>query len=237
MKGFRVLCIALLLTLALPAVAMAQSTGTTSNAPGGSNQTVAPQANNSTNGSTSGGTPLPESTQQSSSGGETSDDSPDNATPIKIGEQVTGQLPVGDQDWTTFSVDSGGEISVSVTAQNHTNLSAFIYSDSELLESAYVPPGEEMSLSAPVDAEGQYYVFVRNEAPNTPGSYSFQVSESNSSPSETPTSGGNEPESDSGSSGLGAFRILGILVVIVLVIAAWYTLFKRRGDDEDEEAE
>ena len=234
MKGFRVLCIALLLTLALPAVAMAQSTGTTSNAPGGSNQTVAPQANNSTNGSTSGGTPLPESTQQSSSGGETSDDSPDNATPIKIGEQVTGQLPVGDQDWTTFSVDSGGEISVSVTAQNHTNMSAFIYSDSELLESAYVPPGGQMSLSAPVDAGGQYFVFVRNEAPDTPGSYAFQVSESTSSTSETPTPGGNESGAEEGTSGVGIFRILGIVVVVILVLAASYTLYKRRGDEEEE---
>ena len=235
-NGFRVLCVVLLLTVALPAVAMAQSTGTTSDGSAGSDQTSAPQANNSTNGSSSE-TPLPESPQQSPSRGEASDNSPDNATPIEVGEQVTGQLPVDDQDWTVFRVDSGGQISVSVTAQNQTNMSAFIYSDSELLESAYVPPGGQMSLSAPVDAGGQYFVFVRNEAPDTPGSYSFQVSESTPSTSETPTSGSNESGSNKGNSGIGVFRILAIAIVAILVLAASYTLYKRRGNDEEEETE
>lgn len=120
MNGFRVLYVVLILTVALPTVAMAQSSSTASNGTVGSNQTATPQANNSTNDSSSSGTPLPESPQQSPSGGEASDNSPDNATPIEVGEQVTGQLPVGDQDWTTFRVDSGGEISVSVTAQNQS---------------------------------------------------------------------------------------------------------------------
>ena len=112
-------------------------------------------------------------------------------------------------------------------------MSAFIYSDSELLESAYVPPGGQMTLSAPVDAGGQYFVFVRNEAPDTPGSYAFQVSESTSSTSETPTPGGNESGAEEGNSGVGIFRILGI-VVVILVLAASYTLYKRRGDEEEE---
>lgn len=233
MKGFRILCVVLLLTVTLSAVTMAQSMDTTSNGSVESNQTSVPQANNSTNGLSSSGTSLPESSQQSPSESEASDNSPDNATSIKVGEQVTGQLPVGDQDWTTFRVDSDREISVSVMAQNQTNMSAFIYSDRELLQSAYIPPGSRMSLNAPVNAGGQYYVFVRNEAPNTPGSYSFQVSESNSSTSETPIAEANEPEPDNGSSGLEPFRIFGILVAIALVIAAGHTLFKRREEDED----
>lgn len=94
-----------------------------------------------------------------------------------------------------------------------------------------------MTLSAPVGAGGQYFVFVRNEAPDTPGSYAFQVSESTSSTSETPTPSSNESGAEEGNSGVGIFRILGIVVVAILVVAASYTLYKRRGDDEEEEAE
>lgn len=238
MNGFRVLCAILLLASMLPAVAMAQSAGTTPNATGTSNQTSAPPATTGSKADTNNAaTSVTESPEQSPSIDETSDNSPENATPIEIGQIVTGSLPVGDQDWTTFRADSEGQITVSFTAENQTNMSAFIYSDRELLQSSYVPPGGETSLTASVNYGGQYYVFIRNEAPDTPGSYSFEVSKSNSSESETPLPGANEPEADSGSSELGIFPILGILAAVSVIIVAGYTLMRRRGEGNELEEE
>lgn len=55
-------------------------------------------------------------------------------------------------------------------------MSGFLYDSSgDLLDSTYIVPGEQLSLTGQAASAGDYYVFVRNEA-NTSGAYAFSVS-------------------------------------------------------------
>jgi hypothetical protein len=113
-------------------------------------------------------------------------------------------------------------------AQNQTNMSAFIYSDRNLLESTYVDPGEQVILTATADSAGQYYVFIRNEASDTAGAYAFEVSKFETPSGTTEDAAGN---ADGDSSGFG-FWPLALLGAILLV---GYLAFQREGEGEDRE--
>jgi|AntDeeMetagen134_2_1112570.scaffolds.fasta_scaffold01004_3 hypothetical protein len=243
-NGWKLLCVVVLLVAAATAVGTAQSTNTTANDTATQNTTLATVAATTTGTeppSTTGTSPsatatangtatLSQSPTQASRSDQAADDSPDNATAIEIGETVTGNLPVGDQDWSKFTLESGGQVTVSVTAQNQTNLSAFLYSGEDLLESSFVDPGEQISLTTPVDSGGQYYVFVRNEANDTAGTYAFEVSKSEATSQPTQEATENT-DSDGDGSGLG-FWTLAFLGGLVLL---GYLGFRRGGGDEDEE--
>jgi hypothetical protein len=223
-NGWRLLCIVVLLLTAATAVSAAQSTETTANT------TETP---NTTTIASNGTTTLSQSPTQASRSDQAANDVPENATPIEIGKRVTGQLPVGDQDWTQFSLESGGELTFSVTAQNQTNMSAFIYSGQQLLESTYVDPGEQVILTATADSPGQYYVFIRNEANNSAGAYAFEVSKSETATGE-PT-GDTTGNADDNGGGLG-FWPLALLGAIILVgYLAFQREWKINEDDEEEE--
>jgi hypothetical protein len=220
-NGWQLLCIVVLLTTAATAIGAAQSTETTANATETSLTTTT--ADNGT-------VTRLQSPAQVSRSDQAADNVPENATPIEVGERVTGRLPVGDQDWTQFSLESGGELTISVTARNETNMSAFIYSGENLLESTYVDPGERVTLTVTADSAGQYYVFVRNEANATAGTYAFEVSKSDlttSEPTEEPA--GN---ADGNGNGLG-FWTLALLGAVILV---GYLAFRGEGEDEEEGA-
>jgi hypothetical protein len=116
-----------------------------------------------------------------------------------------------------------------VTAQNDTNLSAFIYSGQELLESTYVDPSEQVTLTTAADSGGQYYVFIRNEANNTAGAYAFEVSKSETVTSE-PTED-TDRNTDGSGGGLG-FWVLGLVGAIILV---GYVAFRREENNDGEE--
>jgi hypothetical protein len=101
----------------------------------------------------------------------------ENATPIGTDRTANGTLPVGDQDWHVFSVESSGRITVRLVAGNRSNISGFLYDSSgDLLDRSYIAPGEQLSLTGQAVSAGDYYVFVRNEATNTSGTYAFSVS-------------------------------------------------------------
>lgn len=101
----------------------------------------------------------------------------ENATPIGTDRTTNGTLPVGDQDWHVFSVESSGRITVRLVAGNRSNISGFLYDSSgDLLDRSYIAPGEQLSLTGQAVSAGDYYVFVRNEATNTSGTYAFSVS-------------------------------------------------------------
>jgi hypothetical protein len=228
-NGWQLLCIVVFLTVAATAVGAAQSTDTTANTTETPNTAPTTVAATTTTGAespatemlaiTSTTTPAQSPTQISRSNQAINDD-PDNATPIEVGERVTGRLPVGDQDWTKFSLESGGKLTVSVTAGNETYMSAFIYSSRNLLESTYVDSGEQVTLTATVDSGGPYYVFVRNEANDTSGTYVFEVSKS-----ETPTNerDGGTPAKVTNSNGPG----FGILATLGAVVLLGYLFFWR----------
>lgn len=138
-----------------------------------------------------------------------------NATPIDLdtGQSANGTLPDGDQDWYVFSVDSSGTITVRLATANQTNMSGFLYdSGGNLLDSSYVDPGGQISLTGRAASAGDYYVFVRNEA-NTTGAYAFTISIENSEA----TSGEDQsqPADGSSSSGGPGFTVLGGLVAIL----------------------
>lgn len=244
-NGWQLLCVVVLLTTAVTAVGAAQSTETTANATETPNSTSTTLAATTTPGAespTSTGTPptttvasngtttLSQSPTQASGSDQATDDVPEGATPIEVGETVTGQLSVGDQDWTEFSLTSGGELTLSVTAQNRTNMSAFVYSGESLLESTYVNPGEQVTLTTSVDSGGQYYVFLRNEANNTAGAYAFEVSKS-----ETATSRAiDDATEDTGSNSNNNWFGVRTLTPVGLVILLGYLLFRREGEREGE---
>jgi PGF-CTERM protein len=139
-----------------------------------------------------------------------------NATPIDLDteQSANGTLPDGDQDWYVFSVDSAGTITVRLAAANQTNMSGFLYnSEGTLIDSSYVDPGGQISLTGQANYSGGYYVFVRNEANGT-GAYAFTISIEKS---ET-ASGEDRPQSADGSSSGGGpgFGLLGSLVAILV---------------------
>lgn len=101
----------------------------------------------------------------------------ENATPVGTDRTANGTLPVGDQDWYVFPIESSGHITVRFVAGNQTNMSGFLYdSGGDLLASSYIAPGEQISLTGQATSAGDYYVFVRNEANDSPGTYAFSVS-------------------------------------------------------------
>lgn len=161
---------------------------------------------------------LSQPTTQTSRSNQATDNVPENATPIEVGKTVTGRLPVGDQDWSVFTVESRARITVSVTARNETNMSAFLYGGEDLLDSSFVEPGEQVLLAATVGSGGRYYVFIRNEASDTGGTYAFEVSTSE------PTT--NQPieettgDTDSGDDGLGfwTFALLGAVILLGFLV-------------------
>lgn len=161
-----------------------------------------------------------------------------NATPVNIDQTVNGTLPVGDQDWSVFTFDSSGTITVHLAAANRTNLSGFLYnSEGDLLDSSYVAPSGQISLSGETTTGGDYYVFVRNEANDT-GTYTFEVSvgEAEGPVSEqTPL----QPETNgSGGSGGSSFNFaLDLLAGIVVVVAGGYLLFRGLNDSSQVEDE
>jgi hypothetical protein len=234
-NGWQLLCIVVLLITAATAVGAAQSTETvnatsTSGAAttvdsGSSTPTGVPFTPGATESVT---TTVSQSSTQMSQSDQATDDVPENATPIEVGERVTGQLPVGDQDWRQFSLESGGRLTLSVTAQDQTEMSAFIYSDRSRLESTYVDPGEQIMLTATADSAGQYYVFIRNEANDTAGAYAFEVSKS-----ETPsrTTEGDAGNADGGNSGFG-FWPLALLGAVILV---GYLAFRSGGGNKESD--
>jgi hypothetical protein len=242
-NGWQLLCIVVLLMAAATAIGAAQSTETANTTPtsvaattisGDSSATTrAPFTAGATDNDT---TTVSQSPTQTSRSDQAADDVPENATPIEVGETVTGQLPIGDQDWRQFSLESGGKLTLSVTAQNQTDMSAFIYSDRDLLESTYVDPGEQVMLTATADSAGQYYVFIRNEANDTAGAYAFEVSKSETPSGTTEGAAGN---GDGDNSGFG-FWPLALLGAIILV---GYLAFQSEGgggesnEDEGEESE
>jgi hypothetical protein len=139
-----------------------------------------------------------------------------NATPIDLdtGQSANGTLPDGDQDWYVFSVDSAGTITVRLAAANQTNMSGFLYnSEGTLIDSSYVDPGGQISLTGQANSSGEYYVFIRNEANDT-GAYAFTISIEKS---ET-ASGEDRPQSADGSSSGGGpgFGLFGSLVAILV---------------------
>lgn len=103
-----------------------------------------------------------------------------NATPIETNRTINGTLPAGDQDWSVFTLDSSESITVRLVASNRTNLSGFLYNhEGDLLDSSYVSPSEEISLTGNATTSGQYYIFVRNEG-DALGAYAFNISVSES---------------------------------------------------------
>lgn len=152
-KIAQLVCLTILLVTALTALSAAQPSNTPLNDSNVSN-----------------------TTQSAAEASVTDDDNPRNATAIPINETVNGKLPVGDQDWNVFTLDYGGPITLSVTAGDNTNMSAFLYSREGMLESSYVSPGERVTLTTTVSSGGDYFVFVRNEASATNGTYTFEVS-------------------------------------------------------------
>jgi hypothetical protein len=100
----------------------------------------------------------------------------ENAAPIGTDRTANETLSVGDRDWHVFSLESSGRITVRLVAGNQTNMSGFLYdSAGDLLDSTYIAPGEQLSLTGQAASVGDYYVFVRNEA-NTSGAYAFSIS-------------------------------------------------------------
>lgn len=237
-NGWQLLCIVVLLMTAATAIGAAQSTET-ANATSASGAATTVSGGSSTTtgtpftaGVTENGTAaVSQSSTQMSQSDQAADDVPENATPIEVGERVTGQLPVGDQDWRQFSLESGGRLTLSVTAQNQTEMSAFIYSGRDLLESTYVDPGEQVMLTATADSAGQYYVFIRNEANDTAGAYAFEVSKSETPSGTTEGAAGN---GDGDNSGFG-FWPLALLGAIILV--GYLAYQSERGDRESNEDE
>lgn len=150
---------------------------------------------------TNGTTTSIETTARSPTPTPDANDEWENAAPIGTDRAANETLPVGDQDWHVFSVESSGRITVRLVAGNRTNMSGFLYdSAGDLLDSTYIAPGEQLSLAGQAASAGDYYVFIRNEA-NTSGAYAFSVSVSESETaadnvqSETPaeTSSGSGP--------------------------------------------
>ena len=142
----------------------------------------------------------------------------ENATPIGTDRTANGTLPVGDQDWHVFSVGSSGRITVRLVAGNQTNMSGFLYdTEGDLRDSSYVGPGEQISLTGQATSSGDYYVFVRNEAADTPGAYVFDVSVAES---EAATEGDQpqpeaETEAETSSGGGPGFGVGAGLVAVV----------------------
>jgi hypothetical protein len=150
---------------------------------------------------TNGTTTSIETTARSSTPTPDANDEWKNAVPVGTDRAANETLPVGDQDWHMFSVESSGRITVRLVAGNRTNMSGFLYnSTGDLLDSTYIAPGEQLSLTGQAASAGDYYVFTRNEA-NTSGAYAFSVSVAESETaadnvqSETPaeTSSGSGP--------------------------------------------
>ena len=140
-----------------------------------------------------------------------------NATPIDLdtGQSANGTLPDGDQDWYVFSVDSAGTITVRLAAANQTNMSGFLYdSGGYLLDSSYVDPSRQISLTGQAASAGDYYVFVRNEA-NDMGAYAFTISIENSEAASVKNQPQPQPADGSSSGGGPGFTVFGGLIAIL----------------------
>jgi cytoskeletal protein RodZ len=137
----------------------------------------------------------------------------ENAAPIGTDRTANETLPVGDQDWHVFSVESSGRITVRLVAGNRTNMSGFLYdSTGDLLDSTYIAPGEQLSLTGQAASAGDYYVFIRNEA-NTSGAYAFSVSVAESETAANDVQPQTPPETSSGS-GPGFGLLAGLATVV-----------------------
>lgn len=137
----------------------------------------------------------------------------ENAAPVGTDQAANETLPVGDQDWHVFSLESSGRITVRLVAGNQTNMSGFLYdSAGDLLDSTYIAPGEQLSLTGQAASAGDYYVFIRNEA-NTSGAYAFSVSVAES---ETAADDGQPqtPAETSSASGPGFGLLAGLATVV-----------------------
>lgn len=64
----------------------------------------------------------------------------ETATPLKIGEQVSGEASAYDEDWFMFEAEAGEQITVDVQV-GEDNESAYIY-ESVFAISVYNPDGE-----------------------------------------------------------------------------------------------
>ena len=137
----------------------------------------------------------------------------EDATTIGADRAANGTLPVGDQDWHVFSVESSGGITVRLIAGNRTNMSGFLYdSTGDLLDSTYIAPGEQLPLTGQAASAGDYYVFIRNEA-NTSGAYAFSVSVSESKTAANDVQPQTPPETSNGS-GPGFGLLTGLATVV-----------------------
>jgi cytoskeletal protein RodZ len=152
-----------------------------------------------------------------------------NAAPTGTDRTANETLPVGDQDWHVFSVESGGRITVRLVAGNRTNMSGFLYdSTGDLLDSTYIAPGEQLSLTGQAASAGDYYVFIRNEA-NTSGAYAFSVSVAESETAADDVQPQTPAETSSGN-GPG----FGLITGLVTVVSAGVLLFLARNSMQSE---
>ncbi len=156
-----------------------------------------------------------------------------NATPIDANRTVNGTLPAGDQDWLVFTLNSGGNITVRLAAANRTDLSGFLYNhEGDRLDSSYVAPGEQISLSGEATTGGEYYVFIRNEASSL-GAYAFNTSVTGT---EALASEETSLQTEMNSSGGSGFSFaLDLLAGIVVVVAGGYLLI--HGVDDSSQVE
>jgi hypothetical protein len=162
---------------------------------------------------TNGTTTSIETTTRSPTPTPDANDEWENAASIGTDRAANETLPVGDQDWHVFSVESSGRITVRLVAGNRTNMSGFLYdSAGGLLDSTYITPGEQLSLAGQAASAGDYYVFIRNEA-NTSGAYAFSVSVAES---ETAADDGQPqtPAETSSGSGPGFGLLAGLATVV-----------------------
>jgi hypothetical protein len=106
---------------------------------------------------TNGTTTSIETTARSPTPTPDANDGWENAAPIGTDRTANGTLPVGDQDWHVFPVESSGRITVRLVAGNQTNMSGFLYNGAgDLLDSTYIGPGEQLSLTGQTASAGDY---------------------------------------------------------------------------------
>jgi hypothetical protein len=150
-----------------------------------------------------------------------------NATPINTGHVVNGTLPIDDQDWFIFTVESSGSITVRIAA-SQANMSVFLYSSGgELLASSYVHPDEQISITGRANSAGGYYVFVRNEGNHT-AEYGFEVSVE-----KTPIPADNSQAGNNGGGLPLSLIAAGVIIVLLGVILVFRTFDESNPDEEN----
>ena len=123
----------------------------------------------------------------------------EDANPVGIGENVTGEITTGDTDWyVTENVTRGQSITVNFTnpAEEGAGDHFFRFYDRNVsqVESGFVAGNESVTLGDTVEGSGPYYIQV--EEYEATGPYSFTVNVTGEGNPETPASETDGPTTD-----------------------------------------